>query len=149
LHFIGNSSSTPAVPSRIQVKVLVPGPAFEDSFADNVWHTLGQMGHEVIAPGSRRYASYWSFPRYLLRAARERVVGARPSRREWQLLRLARARRPDITLCLSFDIHPEILDELGKLCPGRRILWWGDAPANSQRWGLVNPGWDWVFVKDP
>jgi len=51
-------------------------------------------------------------------------------------------------LCLSFDIHPEVLEELGRLVPGRRVLWWGDPPANSRRWGLVNSGWDWVFVKD-
>jgi spore maturation protein CgeB len=50
---------------------------------------------------------------------------------------------------LSWDLHPEILEELGHLCPGRRVLWWGDPPANSKRWGLLNPGWDWIFVKDP
>ncbi len=130
------------------MKVFIPGPSYEDSFTDNVRHTLEQMGHEVVAPRARNYASYWSFPRYALRVARERVRGARPSGQEWELLRLARARTPDVVLCLSWDIHPEILEELGKVCPGRRVLWWGDPPANSQRWGLVNPGWDWVFVKD-
>ncbi len=131
------------------MKVLLPGPCFDDSFSDNVRHTLEQMGHEVISPPARRHSSYYSLPRYALRVARERFSGGQPSRAEWQLLRLAKARAPDVVLCPSFDVHPEILDELGKLCPGRRILWWGDAPANSQRWGLVNPGWDWVFVKDP
>src|SRR5215471_4015888 len=130
------------------MRVLVPGPAYEDSFADNVQHALKQMGHEVVAPRSRSHSSYWALPRYAFRFAREALAGARPSRAEWQLLRLARERRPDMLLCLSFDIHPEVLDELGKVCPGRRVLWWGDSPANSRRWGLVNPGWDWVFVKD-
>src|ERR1700687_1947009 len=132
------------------MKVLLPGPSHDDSFSDNVRHTLEQMGHQFISPPVRRQASHYSsLPRYALRVARERFSGGRPSRAEWQLLRLAKAKAPDVVLCPSFDIHPEILDELGKLCPGRRILWWGDAPANSQRWGLVNPGWDWVFVKDP
>ncbi len=131
------------------MKVLIAGPTYEDSFSDNVRHTLEHMGHEVIAPRAIKYASHWSLPRYALRVVREKVGGARPSSEERQLLHLARARTPDVVLSLSWDVHPEVLQKLGRMCPGRRILWWGDAPANSQRWGVLNPEWDRVFVKDP
>jgi spore maturation protein CgeB len=51
-------------------------------------------------------------------------------------------------LSVTGPVHPQVLDELGKMTPGRRILWWGDPPANSQRWGILDRGWDWVYVKD-
>jgi len=28
------------------------------------------------------------------------------------------------------------------------VLWWGDRPANSRRFGFVEPLWDLVFIKD-
>jgi spore maturation protein CgeB len=52
-------------------------------------------------------------------------------------------------LSLTWDIHPAILDDLSAICPARRVLWWGDPPGNSRRWGIVNPGWDRVYIKDP
>src|SRR5262249_7020978 len=106
--------------------------------------------HEVVAAPQRSQATYSSLPGHALRMVREQVLrGVRPSSDERRLLRLARAHPPDMVLSLTWDVHPEVLDELGKMCAGRRVLWWGDAPANSQRWGLLNSGWDWIFVKDP
>jgi spore maturation protein CgeB len=64
------------------------------------------------------------------------------------VLRLAKEVRPDMVLSLTRGLHPEILAELARLCPGRRVLWWGDPPANSRRWGMLDPGWDFVFAKD-
>jgi spore maturation protein CgeB len=133
------------------MKILLPGPCFEDSFADNVRSTLEEMGHQVVGLLTHRpsWYWYWSSVRQATRVVRERLVGFRPGSDEYALLRQARAENADLLLCLTWDLHPEILDELGKLCPGRRVLWWGDPPGYNRRWGLVNPGWDWIFAKDP
>lgn len=131
------------------MRVLLAGPRFEDSFVDNVHLTLQQMGHEVSSEEPVEFAKYWSLPRYALRVLKSRVLGDGPRQEDVRLLRRAKSFRPDLLLSLTWDIHPTILDELGSLCRGRRILWWGDPPANSQRWGLANPYWDLVYIKDP
>jgi spore maturation protein CgeB len=131
------------------MRILLLGPRFEDGFADNVASALVEMGHEVVGAGEVSIASYWSLPRRVFRVVEERVFGDSPLPAERNLLRAVRDLRPDVLLALTWDVHPEILDALGPSLRGRRILWWGDAPANSRRWGLVNPFWDKVYVKDP
>lgn len=131
------------------MRIFLAGPHFEDGFVDNVASALASMGHEVFGMGQVDHAFYWSLPRRLLRMVEARVFGDKPRPDEIQLLAKIERARPDLLLALTWDIHPEILDRLGRILRGRRILWWGDAPANSQRWGLVNPGWDKVYVKDP
>ncbi|MBK9264767.1 MAG: glycosyltransferase [Polyangiaceae bacterium] len=131
------------------MRFLVLGPRYEDSFVDNVASALTEMGHEVIGNEEVRHAEYWSLPNRLVRALKERIFGDAPLPADRKLLDLVRQTRPDVLLALTWDVHPQILAELGKTLRGRRILWWGDCPANSQRWGLVNPHWDTVYVKDP
>lgn len=130
------------------MRIFIPAHFYEDSFVDNVQITLSQMGYDVFTLGEIRHTSYWSTPRYLMRVAASFIVGSRPSARERAILLTARRIRPDTILALTTNLHPEILHELGKLCPGRRILWWGDSPANSTGWGIVDPGWDFVYLKD-
>src|SRR5262245_64389589 len=91
---------------------------------------------------------YASFARQTLQVFWERIVGDRPTVAEHRTLELAKRVRPDVLLCLTWDLHPAILDEMRMICPSRRILWWGDAPGNSRRWGIMNPGWDRVYLKD-
>lgn len=131
------------------MRVFLLGPRFEDGFVDNVASALKGMGHEVFGTDEVSHARYWSFPSRALRVLEERFFGDKPIPEERAILPLVERARPDVLLALTWDIHPEILDTLGKKYKGRRILWWGDAPANSRRWGLVNPGWDKVYVKDP
>lgn len=131
------------------MRVLIPGPCYEDSFVDNVRSTLIDMGHEVVGLPPETHAAYWSLPRYAMRVLSERVRGDRPGREDVELLKLARAARPDFVLGLTWDLHNETLDELGRLCRGRRVLWWGDPPANNKRWGMLSSGWDHVYAKDP
>jgi hypothetical protein len=59
------------------MRFLIPGPAFEDSFADNVESALSEMGHEVIRLPAVSHAAYWSLPRHAWRVLSERVRGAR------------------------------------------------------------------------
>lgn len=131
------------------MRVLVAGPGFEDSFADNVRSALVEMGHTAIGLPQEAREAYWSLPRYAMRVLSERLRGDRPPNDEIALVRLARSARPDFVLGLTWDLHNETLDELGRLCPGRRVMWWGDPPANNRRWGVLSPGWDRVYVKDP
>lgn len=131
------------------MRVLLAGPCFDDSFAENIRATLLEMGHEVVGSEPRRLESYWSLPRHAARVLEERLRGDRPSREDRRLLEVARASRPDLVLALTWEIHIEVLHELGRLTGGRRVLWWGDAAANSRRWGILSPGWDRVYIKDP
>ncbi|MFN0063063.1 MAG: glycosyltransferase [Myxococcaceae bacterium] len=130
------------------MKILIPGPAFEDSFSENVAIALRDMGHSV-AQLPETHSGYYALPRLLWRAAQERLWGYRPTARDRAVLRLARTFKPDVVLGLTWDIHPEVLAELGQACRGRRVLWWADPPANSQRWGVANPEWDVIYAKDP
>jgi len=130
------------------MRIFIPAPCFEDSFADNVQVTLSKMGHEVYTLGVVSQKAYWARPRYVLRVAWSRLYGERPNLMERKVIKFARALKPDLVLGLTAQLHPETLEALGKLCPGRRVLWWGDAPANSQRWGILDPAWDAIFLKD-
>ena len=130
------------------MRILIPAFGFEDSFVDNVQKTLSQMGHQVRTLGYTNYKTSWSLPRYAARIAREIIRGDRPSRFDQKVVKLAKEFKPDLLLSVTGSLHPVILEELGKIIPGRRVLWWGDAPANSQRWGILDPGWDWIYVKD-
>ena len=61
---------------------------------------------------------------------------------------MAREFKPDAVLATTGEWHSETVAALGRLCPGRVALWWGDSPANSRRWGILDPSWDFVFAKD-
>lgn len=129
------------------MRILVPGPLYDDSFSDNISATLRAMGHEVRTFRPRP-VSHFSSLSYLAKSALERLRGERPSWDDLRLLEESKRFRPDMLLSPTWDVHPEVLDQVGKICEGRRVLWWGDAPSNSGRWGLVNPFWDRVYVKD-
>ena len=131
------------------MRVLVVGPRFPDSFADNVACALEDMGHDVRANAVVAVGRYWSLAQYALRVVRDRVAGDRPGRADVALLAEARRFMPDVVLSLTWDIHPGILEQLSLGGRARRVLWWGDPPANSQRWGLANPHWDKIYIKDP
>jgi spore maturation protein CgeB len=126
----------------------MPAMYYEDSFVENISATLRAMGHEVATMGEVSHAAYWSLPRYAAHVAIARLAGDRPTLDERRILKLAKGFRPDLVLAVSMGLHPEILDAIGRVCPGRRALWWGDTPANNQRWGMLDPGWDVVYIKD-
>ncbi len=130
------------------MRIFIPAHFYEDSFVDNVQVTLANMGHEVRTLGAVIHKDYWSLPRYAMRRAVSRLYGERPEPLERKIVKLARDFKPDMILGLTALLHPETMEALGKLCPGRLILWWGDPPANSQRWGILDPSWDGVFLKD-
>lgn len=130
------------------MRVFIPAFCTEDCFEDNVERTLLEMGHDVCTLGSIAHKQYWSLPRYAARVAREMMVGDKLNRLDQKIVKVAREFKPDIILSLTGQLHPTVLEELGKLTRGRRVLWWGDPPANSQRWGILDPGWDFIYIKD-
>jgi spore maturation protein CgeB len=130
------------------VRILIPAFGFEDCFVDNVEKTLVEMGHEVRTLGYMSHKAYWTLPRYATRVAREMMIGDKPDRVGQKIIKLAREFKPEVVISLTGQVHPVVLEELGKFASGRRVLWWGDPPANSQKWGMLDPGWDWVYVKD-
>jgi spore maturation protein CgeB len=130
------------------LRILIPSPHFDDSFVDNVRVTLEAMGHEVKTLGHITHAVSWSYARRAFFQLRAALRGDSPGPRDRAALAAAKAFSPDLLLGLTVNLHPETLAEIGKLCPGRRVLWWGDAPANSSKWGILDPSWDAVFTKD-
>ena len=130
------------------MRVLIPSAPVADSFTENVAITLRGMGHEVATPGRAPRTTTGFFVRHAVRVVAERLAGDRPTLEERRILKLAKAFRPDLVLAVTRDLHPEVLDAFGTICPGRRVLWWGDPPANSKRWGMLDPGWDFVYTKD-
>jgi spore maturation protein CgeB len=129
------------------MRILIPQTYFEDSFVDNVQITLKEMGHEVRTLDFATRKHVESFPSKTL-GVLQHFYGDRPSAQDKQLLRTAKDFRPDLVLSTTGLVHGQILDELGQIANLRRVLWWGDPPGNSRRWGLLDPGWDFVYLKD-
>lgn len=126
----------------------MPSFYYEDTFVHNVQSTLTDMGHEVLTLGIIDRKKHYSFARYAARVSREMIFGDKPTRSDVKLLKLVKQFNPDIFLSTTGSVHPSILEDIGRIVPGRRVLWWGDAPANSERWGILDPGWDVVYIKD-
>jgi spore maturation protein CgeB len=129
-------------------KILVVGPRFADSFADNVAVTLEGMGHHVSVSRIVTPNRYYGVASLVGRAVTTRLLGDRPAPHDRSLVADARAFEPDVVLSLTWEVHPRALEELGRVTRARRVLWWGDAPANAARWSLLSPQWDKVYAKD-
>jgi spore maturation protein CgeB len=130
------------------MKIFIPLRHHEDSFAHNVLVTLQALGHDARSMGKMAIGDYWSLPGAAVRFLRERLRGESPSREERAVVAAAREFRPDAVLSTTASLHPAVLEELGKICGKRRILWWGDTAANSRRWGIMDPGWDCIYLKE-
>jgi spore maturation protein CgeB len=131
---------------RRPLRILIPNYAAPDSFVDNVAHTLRKNGHIVISP-QRPFQS-----RVKLIAALGTVHSAAAPNRllphERWALSAAKSYRPDMVLCLTQALKPEVLSELRAIGVYYRVAWWGDAPANMRGLGLLADGWDHIFIKD-
>ncbi|MBE0670934.1 MAG: glycosyltransferase [Anaerolineales bacterium] len=130
------------------MKVFIPAHLYGDSFAENVSVTLALMGHEVKTLGYVNHNIYGSRYRFATRILFEHIRRGAPSREECKMLKTCREFKPDLFLSTTTSIHPEILEGLRKVCRGGRVIWWGDSPANNERWGFLDPEWDYIFLKD-
>jgi spore maturation protein CgeB len=132
---------------RRPLRVLIPNFPAPDSFVDNVTHTLRTMGSEVVT-ADRLFARHRG---RVSRLVDNLVAGAFPqwwSDAERWLVAKAREWRPDVLLCLTQSLKPEVLRELKRLGVGVRVAWWGDAPANMRGMGLLTEEWDHIYIKD-
>lgn len=130
------------------MRILIPSVSFGDSFVDNVQDTLVQMGHEVRTLEHISQAYYASKIRRGWQFFSGALLGDRPGPVDRKIEKLAKEFRPDMVLSVTGRWHPGTLEVLRSCCPGRLVLWWGDPPANNQRWGILDPSWDFVFIKD-
>lgn len=128
------------------MRILISQQYFEDSFVDNVQSTLKEMGHEVRTLDFVDHNKSWMLSRKVLRVVND-ALPERPSLQDTKLLKLAKEFKPDVLISTTGHVHERILGELGKFIKAR-VLWWGDPPANSQKWGLLDPNWDIVYLKD-
>jgi spore maturation protein CgeB len=107
------------------------------------------MGHEVRTLGMVNHKIYGSSLSHAYRFVMQRLITDKPAHLDYKILRIARDFKPDVLLSTTNDtLHSSILDELGKITSGRRVLWWGDPPANSKKWGVLDPHWDYIYIKD-
>jgi len=127
--------------------VAIPNFPLEDSFIDNVAHTLCGMGHEVLTP-SRVLDSARSAPLRFAKEMRARALPLRWSEAERWVVEQAKHNRLDLVICLTQSLKQEVLEALRKAGVQHLVAWWGDTPANMRGLGLLAPGWDGIFLKD-
>lgn len=105
------------------------------------------MGHKVVtAP------DYFINPNHKLRNL---VIGAyragRPQawlpHEKWAL-QTARSQKFDLVLCLTQTLRGEVLTDLRDTGVDFCVAWWGDTPANMVGMGLLEDGWDRIYIKD-
>jgi spore maturation protein CgeB len=129
------------------MRILISQEYFEDSFVDNVQITLKEMGHDVRTLDFVDHKKSWLPHKKFFRLLSQ-TLPDRPSPQDKKLLRIAREFRPDVLISTTGHVHESILEDLGKIVKSRRVLWWGDPPGNSEKWGVLDPGWDVVYLKD-
>lgn len=129
------------------LRILIPNFSTIDSFVDNVAYTLRGMGHEVMT-AERPFARHRG---RVSRLVDELLSAAWPKRwsdaERWAVARTA-VWHPDVLLCLTQSMKPEVLGELKRMGVGVRIAWWGDTPANMKGMGLLTGEWDYIYIKD-
>jgi len=128
------------------MRILIPGFPAPDSFIDNVASTLSEMGHDVI---SEKPVHRGRLRQRLTSGGKELsalVFGE--EMRDRQFLRDIEESSPDMVLALTRGFQGSSLRRMRELGVRYLVSWWGDAPANMRRVGVMSPEWDAVFLKD-
>ena len=130
------------------MKVIVSNFPIPDSFVDNVAHTLRAMGHEVVTPGKVIGHSSVAALRLLCELG-QRAYPARwtPSER-WAVSAAKLSGGANLLIWLTKSLRGEVLEEVRRLGVTHCVAWWGDASANMRGFGLLEPGWDRIYIKD-
>lgn len=130
------------------MRILIPTHRVLDNFADNVTHTLQKMGHEVFTLSSRPVFDPRAKAQRIRDKMMRRLIRGYATSAEREALKLARAVRPDMVLALTQQLASQTLRDLKQMGVRRRVIWWGDAPANMQQMGVFDDEWDFIFLKD-
>jgi spore maturation protein CgeB len=129
--------------------VLISGPVFADTFADNIIYTLREMG--VLPIFDQQETRKGRLVRFaaVIREFGERANVTLPNLHEQRLLRLAQDLRPELFLSPTMTFSDEFLARL-RVCGVRHcVAWWGDPPSHMKRMGLLSRQWDVILFKDP
>lgn len=129
------------------MKILIPNYCVPDSFVDNVSFTLRAMGHEVITLPPIDNKTLTSPYKRMLRTALNKLTGSEFSSQEKWLLANFKILKPDVVLTLTQPLTSETLITL-KRHHIKTIIWWGDPTANMKGKGILDDGWDLIFIKD-
>ncbi len=131
------------------MKVLVVGPQFADSFADNVVATLQAMGHSVICGAGLRFRHHGN--RYLNAFWRELDAGFLALELSYfeGLLRQAREFQPELVLVTHGRVPPQVVAKLKQTCSGKVVCWFTDQVMGLYRHYLPAAPYDAVFLKEP
>lgn len=128
------------------MRFIIPNYSIPDSFVDNVAFSLRAMGHDVLtAPPRSSILDQRTL--HLLQMGYDKFYPSALTHQEKWLRKTYKTFRPDVVLALTQVIKEEILLEI-KRDGIVTIAWWGDAPANMSRHGLLCNGWDFIYLKD-
>lgn len=130
------------------LKIVVPNFPAPDSFTDNVVYSLRAMGHEVRCLDRLSFRDRGRFQRSLADSLAVLYPKAWSLHERWAV-QVARQWRPDLVLTLTLALRGEVLAELKTAGVAACVAWWGDPPANMRGMGLLEDGWDRIFIKDP
>lgn len=128
------------------MRFIIPSYELADNFTDNVAYTLRAMGHTVLtAPLPTKRMS----PKlmHVMQLAYEKFLPKSLSPQEKWLLRSHSDFKPDAMIALTHSVEEETLLHLQK-AGVRTVAWWGDAPSQMRRHGLLCKGWDLIYLKD-
>ncbi|MGO8734239.1 MAG: glycosyltransferase [Terriglobia bacterium] len=131
------------------MRILVVGPVFADSFADNVVVTLQAMGHTVVSEAGIRFRHHGN--RYLNAFWRELDAGFPAVELSYfeGLLRQARNFQPELVLVTHGRVPPQVVAKLKQSCSGKVACWYTDSVIGVYRHYLVAAPYDVVFLKEP
>ena len=132
------------------MKILVVGPQYTDSFANNIAVTLQAMGHTVVCAdegisrrlGESRYVTaFWSI-----------LHGAFPALGRLyfnSLIRQAAKLQPDLVLVVHSQAPPEVIERVKESCAAKVVCWFTDSILGLYRQYLLGAPYDAVFLKEP
>jgi spore maturation protein CgeB len=130
------------------MRVLIVGPRFPDSFADNLASTMEARGDEVLVePGFR--GPIGGPGRVAARLRGE--LAATPdmsARLQRHLVHTAEATRPELVLSVDACLSKKTVERLRGASEGPVVLWFPDSPGNLGRETHVLAGYDALFLKD-
>ena len=128
------------------MKFVIPNYCAPDSFVDNVSFTLREMGHEVVTLTVVNN-SVLASPYKRVLTALSKLTGSEITPQEKWLLANFKTLKPDVVFTLTQSLNSETLRKLKKHNI-RTMVWWGDTAANMKGKGILDEGWDLIFIKD-
>lgn len=129
------------------MKFLIPNYCVPDSFVDNVSFTLRVMGHEVVTLPQIAHRTFASPYRRMINELIKKINYSEITPQEKWLIKNYKLIKPDVVLTLTQSLSGETLSTLRKQHINT-IVWWGDTAANMKGKGILDEGWDLIFIKD-